>query len=127
MADYALTHHFPKLGWTHAMARKLASGLEEAGCKIVAPVDTNMVFFDPTPLGLSIGQVCDALGKLPDPITLNANRCVIHHQTSESAIDDFVAEVKRLASEVPEEKRGKGKQDKVTLGYLKTPMDTDEH
>jgi threonine aldolase len=42
-ADYALTHHFPRLARTHALARRLADGLREAGCEIIAPVDTNMV------------------------------------------------------------------------------------
>lgn len=42
-ADYALTHHFPRLARTHALARRLAEGLKEAGCEILAPVDTNMV------------------------------------------------------------------------------------
>ena len=42
-ADHALTHHFPRLAGTHALARKLAAGLEGLGCEILAPVDTNMV------------------------------------------------------------------------------------
>jgi threonine aldolase len=43
MADYALTHHFPRLAGTHALAKRLAQGLTEAGCEILAPVHTNMV------------------------------------------------------------------------------------
>jgi hypothetical protein len=42
-ADHALTHHFPRLAGTHALARKLATELEGLGCKILAPVQTNMV------------------------------------------------------------------------------------
>lgn len=45
-ADYALTHHFPRLARTHAIARRLAEGLKELGCEILAPVDTNMVRSD---------------------------------------------------------------------------------
>lgn len=40
-ADYALTHHLPRLAATHVLAKRLADGLEAAGCDIVAPVDTN--------------------------------------------------------------------------------------
>ncbi|KAL1407718.1 hypothetical protein Q8F55_007151 [Vanrija albida] len=116
-ADYALTHHFPRLAGTHALARRLAAGLEAAGCRIVAPVDTSMVFFDPSPLGLSIGEICDSLAALPNPISLNANRVVLHHQTSPEAIDDFVAEVERLAAAVPAEKRAAGGASAVKLGY----------
>lgn len=126
MADYALTHYFPRLADTHRLAKRLAEGLEEAGCDIVAPVDTNMVFFDPSPTGLTVKQIYTALSELPDPIRLNANRCVIHHQTSPAAIEGFIAEVKRLAEGVPEnlrppprEKLGAngGDPKAVALGY----------
>jgi threonine aldolase len=30
------------LAGTHALARRLAEGLKDAGCDILAPVDTNM-------------------------------------------------------------------------------------
>lgn len=42
-ADYALSHHFPRLEWTHRMAKRMEQGLREIGCEILAPVDTNMV------------------------------------------------------------------------------------
>ena len=44
-ADYAITHHFPRLAATHALASRLAEGLEDLGCHILAKVDTNMVHF----------------------------------------------------------------------------------
>jgi threonine aldolase len=46
-ADYALTNIFPRLAGTHALAKRLASGLKEAGCEIIAPVDTSMVCLIP--------------------------------------------------------------------------------
>jgi threonine aldolase len=98
MADYALTNFFPRLGYTHALAQRLAVGLEDTGCVLLAPVDTNMVFFDPSPIGYTIAEVCAALAALDEPISLSANRCVIHHQTSIEAVDDFVAEITRLAA-----------------------------
>ena len=115
-ADYAITHHFPRLKRTHELARELANGLKDAGCEIVAKVDTNMVFFDPSPTGLSVEQVCAALAALPDPIKLTSNRCVVHHQTSPAAVDDFVREVKRLAGSVPPEQNGKARRS-GKLGY----------
>ena len=42
-ADYAITHHFPRLAGTHALARRLEGGLRDLGCEILAPVQTNMV------------------------------------------------------------------------------------
>ncbi|BEJ15707.1 hypothetical protein CspHIS471_0503120 [Cutaneotrichosporon sp. HIS471] len=105
MADHGLTHHFPRLAETHALARRLADGLKAAGFEISAPVDTNMVFWDATPLGLKIKDVIDALAAHPDPITIGSNRCVLHHQTSPQAVDDFIDVVTRLADGVPVDKR----------------------
>jgi threonine aldolase len=119
MADWALTHNFPRLAGSHALARKLADGLREVGCDIISPVDTNMVFFDPVPLGLTVQQIIDALAALPDPITINSNRCVLDYQTAPEAVDDFVAEVKRLAEAVPADQRPEsgGPRKKAKLGY----------
>lgn len=63
-ADWAVTYHFPRLARTHALAHRLADGLKEVGCDILAPVDTNMVFFDAGPLGLSFDMVKTALAAL---------------------------------------------------------------
>lgn len=97
MADHAIKHHFPRLVGTHALARRLADGLKKAGFDITAPVDTNMVFFDASPLGLSNDDVVAALAALQDPIALAGNRCVLHHQTSEKAVDDFIEVANGLA------------------------------
>lgn len=42
-ADYAITNHFPRLAPTHALAKRLAEGLEGLGCNIIAKADTSMV------------------------------------------------------------------------------------
>ena len=42
-ADFALTNYFPRLEWTHRMAKRMEQGLRELGCDILAPVDTSMV------------------------------------------------------------------------------------
>ena len=42
-ADHAITHHFPRMAGTHRLAKRLEQGLRDAGCDILAPVDTNMV------------------------------------------------------------------------------------
>ncbi|ORY29004.1 pyridoxal phosphate-dependent transferase [Naematelia encephala] len=111
MADYALTHHFPRLAGTHALAKRLAKGLEDAGCTILADVDTNMVFFDPTSAGLSMDSVVSALGSLqPVPITFMRERLVVHHQTSQHAVDEFVDTVQQLAQKANQGKTLKEKQ-----------------
>ena len=44
-ADWSITNNFPKLAATHQLAKRLAEGLQELGCEILAPVDTCMVSF----------------------------------------------------------------------------------
>ncbi|OXG86691.1 threonine aldolase [Cryptococcus neoformans var. grubii Br795] len=101
-ADYAITHHFPRLIKTHELASRLEQGLRELGCDILAPVDTSMVFFQPKPIGLPLDAVMARLAALPDPIIIGGQRCVVHHQISPQAIEDFigcVAEMKREKEE----------------------------
>lgn len=97
MADYALTHHFPRLAATHKLAWRLAAGLHAAGCRILAPVHTNMVFFDPSPLGLTIQDVSQVLAALQSPITADSERCVVHHQTDPEAVETFIDAVTAMA------------------------------
>lgn len=98
-ADYAITNHFPRLASTHALAARLAGGLEELGCEIQAQVDTNMVFYNPTPLGLTLDSVMARLKSLPIPITVMRERCVVHHQTSPQAVEDFIDTVREMKAE----------------------------
>ena len=117
-ADYAITNHFPRLASTHALAARLAGGLEELGCEIQAQVDTNMVrcafiprsfvgvalislqvFYNPTPLGLTLDSIMARLKSLPIPITVMRERCVVHHQTSPQAVEDFIDTVREMKAE----------------------------
>lgn len=91
---------------------------------------TAVVFFDPTPSGLTMAEIVSALAALPDPIVLNANRCVIDYQTSPQAVEDFVATVKQLAEAVPVEKRPERRTEKLgqkdgkfRINVLKPPSD----
>lgn len=92
MADYAITNHFPKLAGTHTLAQRLAAGFRRQGLRILAPVDTNMVFFG----GLDSQLVINALASRQRPILLDSNRCVIHHQTSPEAVNEFISVVEQL-------------------------------
>jgi len=68
-ADYAITNHFPRLASTHALARRLAEGLEGLGCHILAQVDTNMVrLHSPFPVSVAGLTVWGMTGLLrPQP------------------------------------------------------------
>ncbi|KAF8203279.1 pyridoxal phosphate-dependent transferase [Pholiota molesta] len=84
-AAYALTHNFPKLPGVHALAKKLEAGLEELGCNILSRAETCM-----------IGERGSAL---PEPLFLGGSRLVVHIQTSESAVEDFLGVIRQLAEE----------------------------
>jgi len=98
-AAYALTNNFPLLNQVHSNAKRLAKGLEELGARIVAPVDTCMVFYDPSPLGLRYDEILDRAAQLPEPIVLGGSRLVLHIQTSSIAMENFLALIKKLAEE----------------------------
>lgn len=122
-ADYGLTHHFPRLASTHALARRLADGLTEIGCELICPTETNMVsrihiyerldlvasigadahsqvFFSPAPLGLTIDAVIARMQALPNPISFMRERVVVHHQISPQAIEDFLTTMREMKEEV---------------------------
>jgi threonine aldolase len=57
------------------------------------------LFYDPTSIGLSFNEIADRASALPDPLFLGGSRLVVHVQTTESAVDDFLAVVRELAEE----------------------------
>ncbi|OCF55539.1 threonine aldolase [Kwoniella mangroviensis CBS 10435] len=126
-ADYALTHHFPRLAHTHKLAKRLEGGLKELGVNIAAPVDTNMVFFQPQAIGLPLDAVMARLAALPNPIIVGRERCVVHHQITPQAVEDFIAcvremrEEKKANGQVEEDGEGIRRADKEKLEYYNEP------
>jgi len=102
-AAYALNHNFSQLPDVHARARKLEEGLRELGVQILS-ADTCMIFFDPTPLGIKYEEISERAANLPEPIAVRGSRLVIHIQTEDQVVGDFLALVKAMA----EEKRAMG-------------------
>ncbi|CDO72439.1 hypothetical protein BN946_scf184977.g140 [Trametes cinnabarina] len=98
-AAYALTHNFPRLPAVHQLTKKLEAGLREIGVDIIGPVDTCMVFFDPSPIGVSLTELVQRARDLPEPIKLGGSRLVVHIQTSPKAVEDLLALVRQLAEE----------------------------
>ncbi|KAI0359177.1 hypothetical protein OH77DRAFT_1575929 [Trametes cingulata] len=98
-AAYALTHNFPRLPAVHALTRRLEDGLREIGVEITSGAETCMVFFDPSPVGISYVELVERARSLPEPIKLGGSRLVVHIQTSPQAVDDLLALVRQLAEE----------------------------
>jgi threonine aldolase len=75
---YALSHHISLLPAVHQKARKLAERMHELGITIKKPVDTCMVWFDPSPVGLKCEDIAERALKLDKPITMfPADRLVV--------------------------------------------------
>lgn len=98
-AAFALTHNFPQLPRVHALAKRLEAGLEEIGAIILSRAETCMLFYDPTPLGLNFDEIAERASALPDPLILGGSRLVVHIQTSEEAVEDFLSVIRLLAEE----------------------------
>ncbi len=89
---YALDHHVDRLADDHATARRLADGLTAAGMAVEAP-ETNMVFFDPAPTGLSVAEVVSGLRRRDVRVTPVAGRirAVTHLDVGPDGIEQAVA------------------------------------
>jgi threonine aldolase len=99
-AAYALTHHIPLLPSVHQKAKHLANELIKLGMRITIPVDTCMVWFDASSVGLQAVDIAQRARKLEDGIEMfEDGRLVLHIQTSDRAIADLVNLVRTMVKE----------------------------
>jgi threonine aldolase len=49
--------------------------------------------------GVTFDEIADRASDLPEPLVLGGSRLVVHIQTSESAVEDFLSVVRQLAEE----------------------------
>ncbi|KAK0208511.1 pyridoxal phosphate-dependent transferase [Desarmillaria ectypa] len=98
-AAYALNNNFPILVNVHALTRKVQKGLEDIGVTILSPAETCMVFYDASSIGTTYDEIAERGKKLPEPLILGGSRVVIHIQTSEAAVDDFLTLIRDIAEE----------------------------
>ncbi|KZT61084.1 hypothetical protein CALCODRAFT_59273 [Calocera cornea HHB12733] len=119
-AAYALTHNFPLLAGTHALARKLEAGLRDAGVRIMSS-ETNMVFFDAPSVGIAYDELTERAASLAEPLYVGGSRLVIHYQTAEKAVDDLIDLVRVMAGEKRKEGfvPGQTEQQPSDAGYPK--------
>ncbi|KAI0961283.1 hypothetical protein AcW1_000406 [Taiwanofungus camphoratus] len=125
-AAYALSYNFPQLPGVHALARKLENGLRDIGVEITSRAETCMVFYDPSPIGVSYAEIVDRASKLPEPIKVGGSRLVVHIQTSPEAVEDFLSVVRELAKQKKEAgfvaSEKKVKANGRTSIYVKVPQ-----
>ncbi|PWN20144.1 hypothetical protein BCV69DRAFT_283681 [Microstroma glucosiphilum] len=106
-ARVALEEHFYKLKGTHELAKWMEGELRELGVGMLQEVETNMLWLDPSPIGLSNAAINARLKALhPTPIKAGLPRVVIHHQTDPAAARELVEVIKEMKRERESGKRG---------------------
>lgn len=99
-ATLSLQTIFPQLPRTHALARRLSQGLVEAGVALDLPTETQMVWIDPAPIGITMRQLKVAARERKG-ITMwePRGRLVVHHQVDPKAVEDLIDLVGELRDE----------------------------
>ncbi len=101
-AIYALRHHVERLAEDHANARILAQGLSELEGIEVEPVETNMVFFDISGLGISASLFNDRLmarGVRVSTLGTTRIRAVTHLDVSRTQVEEALDTVRAVVNE----------------------------
>ena len=85
------------------------------------------IFFDPSPIGVDYAEIVEAMSALPDPIAVGGSRLVVHIQTSQQAVEDLLAVIRKLAEEkkaagfVPSEQQVNGQVNGNVYVKVKRP------
>jgi threonine aldolase len=98
-ALYALEHNIPRLAEDHDNARKLAQGLSEILGIRVEPVETNIVFFDLSGLGLTadkFNELIMAQGLRVSTMGNTRARAVTHLDVSPAQIEEALAIIQKV-------------------------------
>lgn len=100
---YALRHHIDRLAEDHANAARLAKGLSEfPGVRLLHdPIETNMVYFDPSGTGIEAPEFARRLATHSVRIGAMGRatmRAVTHLDVDASMIDETLEAVRRVAA-----------------------------
>lgn len=99
---HALDHHVGRLAEDHENATRLADGLTALGLDVTPP-DTNLVFVDPTPVGLTADGLSAALAARGVEISTlgSRNRMCTHLDVGGADIDAALDAVRAVLAEGP--------------------------
>jgi len=102
-AVYALEHHVERLAEDHANARTLAQGLAEIEGISVEPVETNLVYFDVTGLGITGDEFDQRVldrGLRISVMGPTRIRAVTHLDVSSRQIAEAIGIIRDVAAEI---------------------------
>lgn len=96
---YALDHNVDRLADDHANAARLADGLADLGLEVVEP-ETNLVYVDPTPVGLDASAFATAMAAQGVEISTigDRNRLCTHLDVTATDIEAAIAAAASIAS-----------------------------
>ncbi|KAF1807535.1 pyridoxal phosphate-dependent transferase [Mucor lusitanicus] len=105
----AAAHHcidtvVPTMKQTHQLTRRLAAGLQDLGMELTYPCETNMIFLNTAPTGITVDALAAALKQHNIIMSKDPGyeaRIVLHYQIPEHVVDVFV----NVASELVEKRK----------------------
>ena len=104
-ALYALDHHIDRLAEDHDNARILAEGLAQIDGISVSPVETNMVFFDISALGVTtdvFSRMANAQGLGVSTLGGTIVRAVTHLNVSRAQVEEALDIIRKVVLEIRE-------------------------
>ncbi|KAI8138486.1 pyridoxal phosphate-dependent transferase, partial [Fennellomyces sp. T-0311] len=94
IARHCIETAVPTMPETHKLASRLAEGLQSLGLRLVLPCQTNMLFIDTAPVGLTVEDFAVELRKKQIKIASmggsTISRIVLHYQVTPQVVDDFL-------------------------------------
>jgi threonine aldolase len=106
-AAYALTHHVERLAEDHENARVLARGLATIQGISVEPVETNLVFFDVSGLGVTAEAFNALLVKQGVRVSIlgkSRARAVTHLDVTRAQVEEGLSIIREAAEEITQRK-----------------------
>jgi threonine aldolase len=106
-AVYALNHHVERLSEDNENARILAQGLAEIEGIVVEPVETNLIFFDVSGLGVT-AEAFNALlrekGLRISVLGKTRGRAVTHLDVSREQVKEGLEIIQQVAAQITKRK-----------------------
>jgi threonine aldolase len=95
----SLDQVYPKIEDSHDLAKAIAGRLQEMGYTFTLPVETNMIWLDLDILGIDEKKFVEYCAD-EGVAVFELGRIVVHHQTSEEAVEKLMKALKRLIDDV---------------------------
>ncbi|CAO0796069.1 unnamed protein product [Mucor circinelloides] len=103
-AHHCIDNVVPTMKQTHQLTRRLAAGLQDLGMELTYPCETNMIFLNTAPAGITVDTLAAALKRHNIIMSKDPGyeaRIVLHYQIPEHVVDTFI----NVSSELVEKRK----------------------